>query len=761
MTESVRDTTDPLKNGRTRLASAAPWFVLALCLAVTAVAWRAADGYSEREKKAYFDFRVRDAQQRLVERMDAYAQVLRGAQGLYQSHANLDRAEFRAYVATLKLAEGYPGIQGVGLSALVPAASKARHVAEMRKQGFPEYDITPPGEREKYSSIIYLEPFAERNLRAFGYDMYSEPVRRAAMDAAAASGEPTLTGKVRLVQESGQQEQAGFLMYLPLYCKGVPCNTVAERRANLFGWVYAPFRMHDLMRGIFGEHAGDLDIEIYDGREKARAGLMYDSEPGFSVASMSPGNLQTWQTVTIAGHQWTIHFAAMPEMSLRTNSQFPLQVALMGGLVSLVLAWATWLLANGRARALRMANAINRDLIAAEAVARDSSRRLKEVIWGTNIATWEWEVQTGAVVFNERWAEIVGYTLAELEPVSIETWSRLVHPDDSQRSGDLLARHFSRELDNYKCEARMRHKQGHWVWVLDRGRVVEWAPDGKPLRVAGTHQDISERKQIEIELEIYREHLERIVDERTDALSIAKEAAEAANRAKSVFLANMSHELRTPMNAIMGMTDLAKRKATDPKQADQLEKVLIAAKKLLAIINDILDISRIEAEQLTLECVDFALDRVLNDLSEATRQSALDKGLSFSIDIAPELARLPLQGDPVRLGQILLNLTSNAIKFTAAGSVALRVFVVRESDESVLLRVEIADTGIGIAAADQGRLFTAFEQVDGSSTRKYGGTGLGLVICKRLAQAMGGDVGVISETGLGCTFWLTARLKKR
>lgn len=368
--------------------------------------------------------------------------------------------------------------------------------------------------------------------------------------------------------------------------------------------------------------------------------------------------------------------------------------------------------------------------------------RLSNIIEGTHTGTWEWNVQTGAVIFNERWAGIIGYTLEELAPTSIETWLQYAHPDDLKKSEILLKEHFSGKTSHYEFEARMRHKAGHWIWVLDRGKVTNWTEDGKPLMMFGTHQDITERK------------------EREAMLIEARHQAEAANIAKTRFLAMMSHEIRTPMNAVLGMAYLLGKTTLDARQSMFLRNIEGSSKILLGVINDILDYSKIEADKIELDSIPIDLDKILENLSAIGATAVQDKTIDVMFYVASDVPR-HFSGDPLRLSQILVNLINNAIKFTDQGEVIIRITIENTDDaDTVRLVFSVSDSGIGIMPEQMEYLFEAFSQADSSITRRFGGTGLGLSISRRLARKMGGDITVESEYGKGSCFRCTVKLQR-
>ena len=285
-------------------------------------------------------------------------------------------------------------------------------------------------------------------------------------------------------------------------------------------------------------------------------------------------------------------------------------------------------------------------------------------------------------------------------------------------------------------------------------------PDGRITHYVATKEDITEKKRNGEELDRHRHHLEELVDSRTTELTHAWRQADAANRAKSTFLSNMSHELRTPINAIVGLTHLLQRNATTPEQTDHLDRIDSASHHLLSIINNILDLSKIEAGQLQLDNTSFHLSAILDRVASIISEPAREKGLQVKIEIDPDAEAQWLRADLSRLRQALLNYASNAVKFTEHGRISLRAKLQEETGDGVLVRFEVTDTGCGIEPDKISILFHDFEQVDTSKTRKYGGAGLGLTLTRQLAQLMGGETGVISAPGEGSTFWFTARLQR-
>jgi PAS domain S-box-containing protein len=391
-----------------------------------------------------------------------------------------------------------------------------------------------------------------------------------------------------------------------------------------------------------------------------------------------------------------------------------------------------------------------------EADLRASEERLRLAMTSARQEWFDLDLQTGAVAVGPTYAALLGYNPAEFHS-SLDNWLAHVHPDDRP----VLVERFHRAIETgvpNEMEYRRMTGSGEWKWIHSLGKVVEWDTDGKPRRMTGVHMDIAEKKLAEEELRRYREELETLVEERTRQLVEAKIAAESANAAKSSFLANMSHEIRTPLNAITGMAHLLKRDGVTPRQAERLERIELASRHLLDIINAILDLSKIEAGKLVAEETAIDPAAILGNVAALLGEAAKAKGIELAVASQPLPARL--LGDPVRVQQALLNYASNAVKFTDAGRITLRTRLAEETADDALVCFEVEDTGIGIDPVSLAKLFGNFEQADNSITRRYGGTGLGLTITKKLAEFMGGGAGVTSTPNVGSTFWFTARFKK-
>ena len=373
----------------------------------------------------------------------------------------------------------------------------------------------------------------------------------------------------------------------------------------------------------------------------------------------------------------------------------------------------------------------------------DNAARLQRMVDATGDGLWDWcDVTHDTMWWSPSCYAQMGYTPEEMAP-TVTNFRACVHPDDVAVLDQALRNALAGDVMDW--EYRLKNKAGDYRWYRARSKSYR---DGGRTGLFGSTTDITPHRTLAAELAL-----------RTAELQEARQQADAANAAnagKSVFLASMSHEIRTPMHAILGFVHLLRRDTALPQQIERLDKIKSAGQHLLTVINDILDISKIEAQRMELEAVDFNLASVFDNVYSILGQLAYDKGLRVEFDRST--FSMWLNGDPMRLGQALLNYVGNAVKFTDHGSIALRVQVLEDDGASVLLRFEVQDTGVGIDPQQLERLFLPFGQANASTTRHHGGTGLGLAITRRLAERMGGDAGVHSNPAGGSTFWFTARV---
>ena len=481
-------------------------------LAATAFVTRHAYVDKTTAARREFDFACHEILLKVNDRMDHHEQLLRSGAGLFDASEAVSRAGWHAFVQSLQVEAHWPGILGVGYAQLIPPERLAQHQQEIRQQGFPDYRVWPEGPREVYSAILYLEPFTNRNLRAFGYDMFSEATRRAAMERARDQNAAALSSKVKLVQETTTDVQAGTLLFVPVYRQGLPITTVAERRAALQGWVYSPYRMNDLMRGILGEWGSPtgqrIRLQTFDGAEPSPASLLHDTQ-GEAGSSLPLDDGFRFQTpVTFAGRHWTLLFAQTGQPASLWDHGSVRGVAGAGVGLSLLLAGLIHSLQNTRFNGRRLAGRLTADL-------HQITDRLSLAAEAGGVGIWEYEIANGKLIWDEQMFRLYGITRAQFSG-AYEAWVAGVHPEDRQR-GDAEIQTALRGEKGFDTEFRVLWPDRTVHHLQAQARLQRDAA-GQPVRMIGTNWDITDRKQKETALLESKEDIHLLLNSTAEAI---------------------------------------------------------------------------------------------------------------------------------------------------------------------------------------------------------------------------------------------------
>jgi PAS domain S-box-containing protein len=734
----VADQEERLQQGLTQAATEyrIPILALMISLAMTVLGWYLLASETENVARKKFDYLSSQITSNIRDRIYDYERVLRSGVALFAASHDVERDEWKKFVNALDVQSSLPGVQGVGYAMYIKPRELPKIISKVRADGYPDFNIKPDTVRDEYTSIIYLEPLDARNRRAFGYDMMTETTRRSALFRARDTGQTVISGKVKLLQEDGRDPQAGFLMYLPVYKNEMDASTHEARRAALSGYVYSPFRTGDMMSALLEKNWSEVWVEVYDGTDVVNENLMYADKAIISAGETGMINHVQQNTLELFGHHWTLLFRSSPEFEKNIDRQKEQFVFVAGALVSLMLFSLVRVQTLTMARAHKLADDMTSELTGAQNELR--KRELFALkLFETAPEPMLLVDENGMISqVNSATERLFGYESGVMIGMQVENLlpQNLRHNHVSMRK-EFLSNPASR--------------------MMGVGRYLH------AVRVDGSEFDVEVALA---PLEFYQQNfvIVAVVDitqrrKLENTLREARDAAEAANRAKSEFVANMSHEIRTPMNAVIGLSQLMLDTRLDNTQRDYLNRINNASRSLLGVINDILDYSKIEAGKLDIESIEFKMADVAKNISDMFAITAKRKGINLIVESAHDVPAV-LVADPLRLGQVLNNLVSNAIKFTERGEVRVLFKADQVNDQDLMLRVEVSDTGIGLTEEQRDKLFRAFNQADTSTTRKYGGTGLGLVICKRLVELMQGDIGVESKYGVGSTFWFTVKM---
>jgi PAS domain S-box-containing protein len=689
-----------------------PLLVGSLSLAATGWLWHHERQTQDRHLRDIFDFGVRQTATRIEQRMASYEQMLRGVRGLFEASDKVTREDFAHYVDALLEGSDFVGLRNIAYSPRLRADQVAAHVATQRAEGIAGYRIDPPGERDTVAPLTYLAPSVGRAMSLLGYDPYIDPVRRAAMLNARDSGAVSITDRIRPITSQPGALDTGFLMFMPLYGKGKPAQTVADRQANLDGWVSAMFRVNDLMSSLYGEGTPGLDVRIYDGVDTRDDKLMYPAGP--TSAPPRPSRFQAQEYIGFAGHTWTLSVRSWPDFEQRFSNDSARIIAIAGTGLSLVLALLTWQLVTGRERAHGVARAMTRQL-------RDGAERYRGIVETANEGIWMVDAEGRTAFVNPKLQQMLDYTAGEMAG---RRWADFMDAADVARLEGASV---------HALDLRLRRRDGSDLWATFTTSPI--AESGGMLAMV---TDVTERKTAETRRTALEDQLRQ--SQKMEAIG--------------TLAGGIAHDFNNILAAILGNVSLVQEDVGPRHEsAARLEQIARAAARARSLVQQIVAFSRQQPQEL----VNQPLGPLLEETAKLLRST-----LPAAVELETRLSEAPLRvgADATQLQQVVMNLCTNAWHALEGG----RGRIVVGLDEVMLdaetahrldglqpgphAHVWVSDTGCGMDEATRLRMFEPF-----FTTKPVGqGTGLGLSVVHGIVSSHHGAITVDSAPGLGSTF---------
>jgi PAS domain S-box-containing protein len=841
------------------------WLVLAIALVASAVGWVISLKLEQQAGRQALVTEAAALRAALSERLVVYENVLHGACGLFAASVSVERREWRAYLNRVAINERFPGVDAMGYMACVRRPDLEAFVRATQADEMPGFQVHPDSDSEELYLVKYIEP-EDRYREIIGYNLSSDPKRRAVADACRSSGRATISPRMTLVGNGDGEDSAGFLMFVPVYRHGASTDTPAQRWSACEGFVYARFVLRHLMEEVLRDGRLPLRVQIIDRAEPER--LIYDTGPAGS-GGYEPGLTDEGQ-VTVGGRTWMVRFDSTPTFDAQRSRVMSIGVGCGGVVVSVLLFGIAWSLSHTRERAVLLAEGMTarlrsaneqlqqeiQDREAAQRSTRDSEALYHSLVESLPLNIWRKDLRGRFTFANQRFCQEVGRPLeAILGKTGLELFPSEEAVPHQQEDSEIIRTGHALEAVQ---EVRSEQSGSRFVQVI---KTPLRDSTGRVIGLQGIVWDVTETQRIEAQLKHQRDLLDTLLnnvpdriyfkdrqsrflcvsraitelfglkeageavgktdfdfftseharqafeDEQriiqtgepiiglveketlscgeirwvsttkmplrneegeivgtfgisrditemklaSEALRHAKEAAEEANRSKSQFLTHMSHELRTPLNSIIGFSNILLKNREGrlgPSELSFLGRVLANGKHLLDLINEVLDLAKIEARKIEVAITSVDLVQLVKETIEQQEGLVRDHPVQLRCELPERMA--PVRTDPEKLKRVLINLIGNALKFTEHGSVTVRVVADGHGRQPV--RIDVMDTGVGIASDKLGRIFQAFKQADSGTARKFGGTGLGLTISEALCRLMGYHIEVASRLGQGSTF---------